>query len=222
MVSPAPSDPAQEVLWAGVRGRVGWDIGANSGESLVRMARLFSQVLCAEPCLESFTALRRTAACITVGCKIDLLPGAVAAHDGFLRMSARIGPIATGQLTPDVAGHEPPDGDWGSWGPPVEAREIPCLTADTIASQYGVPDFIKVDTEGHEAMVLAGAKKLLTGAAPPGWLIEFHSRELYDECLRALAWAGYGTVRTLRHPHYEPGSPLWHMHGWIRAQHASD
>ena len=177
MIGPAPSDPDQERLWEGVRGKIGWDIGANSGESLVRMAKLFSQVLCAEPCLESFTALRRTAACIT-SCKIDLLPGAVAGHDGFLRMSERESPIATGQLTPDTAGREPADGDWGSWGPPVGFREIPCLTADTLALQYGLPDFIKVDTEGHEAMVLRGATNLLA-TVKPGWLIEFHAPDLY-------------------------------------------
>lgn len=221
MIGPAPSDPDQERLWAGVRGSFGWDIGANTGESLVRMSRLFGRVLCAEPCLESFTELRRTAACIG-GRKIDLLPGALAAHDGLLRMSAREGPIATGQLTPDVAGHEPADGDWGSWGPPVGVREIPCLTADTIARQYGAPDFIKVDTEGHEVLVLRGARKLMSGPAPPGWLIEFHSADLYDDCLKILGRAGYGLVETFRHPAYEPGSPLWHMHGWIRARHASD
>jgi FkbM family methyltransferase len=221
VLGPAPSDPDQERLWAGVSGAFGWDIGANSGESLVRMSRLFSRVLCAEPALESFAALRRTAACLG-DCDITLLPGALAAHDGFLRMSAREQPILTGQLTPDVAGHEPPDGDWGSWGPPVEVREIPCLTADTIARQYGLPDFIKVDTEGHEVMVLAGARKLLADPRPPGWLIEFHSRELYDDCRQTLARAGYAQIATLRHPGYEPYSQLWHQHGWIRARFASD
>jgi hypothetical protein len=103
----------------------------------------------------------------------------------------------------------------------VGFREIPCLTADTLAGQYGPPDFIKVDTEGHEAMVLRGAKKLLTGASPPGWLIEFHARELYQECLDVLGWAGY-LVRTLRHPGYPPGTAQWYAHGWIRAQPASD
>ena len=214
MVTPAPSDPCQEALWEGVRGLAGWDIGANTGESLVRMCRLFSHVVCMEPALESYAALRATASCITC-CRVDLLPGAVAGHDGFLRMSEREVPIQSGQLTPDTAGHEPADGDWGSWGPPVGFRDIPCLTVDTLARQYGEPDFIKVDTEGHELLVLQGAAQQMHGPKP-GWLIEFHSPALHDRCEEILTAAGYA-VETVRHPHYAPDNPDYYNHGWLRA-----
>lgn len=210
----APSDPPEVVakLWDDITGVVGWDIGANTGESVHRMLPLFGHVHAWEPAGESFEALGvywgRSP-------KVSLHWEAVADHDGYITMSARQGPIGTGQLTPDTTGHEPANGDWGDWGPPLEFRNVPCRSVDSLVSELGIPDVIKVDTEGHEGLVLRGANKLLDEGHTI-WLIEFHSQPLYWECRQALE-ASYCRVETIRHPHYQEGSDEWLSHGWLRA-----
>ncbi|MFI4990907.1 MAG: FkbM family methyltransferase [Solirubrobacterales bacterium] len=52
------------------------------------------------------------------------------------------------------------------------------------------PDFMKIDVEGAEAMVLAGATDLLTHHQP-NLIIETHSSTLETECAQYLARAGY-------------------------------
>jgi hypothetical protein len=63
--------------------------------------------------------------------------------------------------------------------------------------------------------VLRGAQRLLK-AGKTSWLIEFHSKPLYDGCVKLLEEAGC-SVETVRHPHYAPGSEFWDQHGWIKA-----
>ena len=49
-------------------------------------------------------------------------------------------------------------------------------TADAMSEKYGVPDFIKLDVEGHECEVLHGATSILkTGIT--SWLIEITQDE---------------------------------------------
>lgn len=228
MVTRAPSDPesVQGQLWAGIRSHVGWDIGANTGESTARMVEVFGHVYAFEPCAESFGDLQGAFGSHP---KVRLFNFAVAEYDGVLTMTARANPIRTGQLTPDTTGREPADGDWGDWGPPVEFREIPCRSIDNLLltgiapggppasdAPLARPDVVKVDVEGHDVQVLQGAQMLLTTRAVT-WLIEFHGPDLYKGCMDLLTGAGYAP-ETIRHPAYSPGSDFWHMHGWIRAE----
>src|SRR6185437_12586324 len=102
------------------------------------------------------------------------------------------------------------------WGPEDGRREVPSVTLDGAAERLGrMPDFVKVDTEGHEGQVLRGAARILA-AGTAGWLIEFHSAALRRECMSLLLAAGY-EPETVRHPHYAKGSRMWHEHGWLRA-----
>jgi FkbM family methyltransferase len=216
----SPSDPAevQAALWGGVLGSVGWDVGANDGDSLARMLGLFSaEVHSFEPASESFARLRRR---FSGARKARLHELAMGDRDGTLVTAEREGPIRTGQL---VAVRDMPEQDAAvphplqalPWGPVVGEREVRCVTADAFARVHGMPDFVKVDTEGHEAQILAGASTLLRAGA--AWLVEFHSEELHEECVGRLSAAGY-RAWTIRHPHYAPATPMYHRHGWVRAE----
>jgi hypothetical protein len=62
---------------------------------------------------------------------------------------------------------------------------------DLIATgEIVTPHFVKVDVEGAEATVLAGAQRMLHEARPH-LLIETHSRSVESECLALLRSAGY-------------------------------
>jgi FkbM family methyltransferase len=213
-VRPAAIDPPEihERLWAGFGGETGWDVGANCGQSIPVMSRLFRQVVSFEPCQESFDYARHHYP------DAEIHQVAVSDHVGETELVLIDGEQAeTGQLvTPGTSGMEWDPGNWT--GSSVRTRRVPCEMLDSLALKLGEPDFVKVDTEGHELMVLLGGLGLL-GSGRVSWLIEFHAGVLRDKCLELLKLNKYD-VETVRHPHYAPGSPMYFQHGWLRARPA--
>lgn len=210
-VRPAAIDPPeiQDRLWAGLGGEVGWDIGANMGQSVPRMRMAARRVLCFEPAEESYVVLERA---WKGNDGLSFRNIAVSDHDGEVELGVLDEQIETGQLvTPGTHGMEwDPKQGWDG----IPHRMVPCRSADSLAREYGKPDFIKVDTEGHELKVLQGASQLLSRGID--WLIEFHSPELFTECQKVFLYAGY-VPYVIRHPHYPPESQMWHTHGWLKA-----
>lgn len=197
-------------LWEGFSGETGWDVGANCGQSVGWMFATTREVFAFEPESEAFAVLSRA-----YGGRdgLHLLQLAVSGTDGTVSLCAIPERLAKGELVtpgPYLAAMGYPASGEG-----VPFREVPARTADSLAAELGLPDFIKVDTEGHEAMVLRGAAGILA-AGKTGWLIEFHAPDLHAECCELLTGAGY-RAETVRHPHYAPGSRAWEEHGWIRA-----
>jgi FkbM family methyltransferase len=205
-MKPAVPDPPEvhHRLWAGFMGAVGWDIGANCGQTLPEMTRRFRQVIAFEPATECLDYLHHQPGVL-------VLPIAVSDIDATIDLVAVPDKIATGQLvTAGTHGME-----WNPDAPGARPRRVLAATIDTLADKLGAPDFCKVDTEGHEVRVLLGATRTLA-AITPAWLIEFHSADLHRACVDILEAAGYD-VFTIRHPHYPPGGDMWFQHGWIRA-----
>jgi len=62
-------------------------------------------------------------------------------------------------------------------------------TLDSIADEVVGPCLVKIDVEGAELDVLAGAGRLLARAGIR-WIIETHSADLEKECLQVLKKAG--------------------------------
>lgn len=77
-------------------------------------------------------------------------------------------------------------GDAGE-GPAPDGSHV---TVDQLASEFFVPDFIKMDIEGGEVAALRGASRTLT-ARRPNLLIEVHSVDLEEQCLDMLRSHGY-------------------------------
>jgi FkbM family methyltransferase len=74
----------------------------------------------------------------------------------------------------------------------VESVSIPVRSLDSLLAEgaFSAPNLIKIDVEGAETSVLAGACKLLTTGNPVVF-IEAHSVELEKNCKRMLHEAGY-------------------------------
>lgn len=62
-------------------------------------------------------------------------------------------------------------------------------TLDDMSEKHGSPDFIKMDIEGAEAIVLAGASKTLSRR--PNMIIETHGAPVEDACVEILNRSGY-------------------------------
>lgn len=207
-MKPAPPDPPEvtQALWDGVGGLIAWDVGANCGQTLPTLLSRFAVVIAFEPAQECFPWLERFE-------RATVLPYAVSDTEGTVDLVALTDKIDTGQLvTAGTVGME-----WNPGDPTGTVRTVKSTTLDRIAAELGPPDFVKVDVEGHEAKVLAGAKDLLLHGSPQEWLVEFHSPELYKHCQNTFKEAGY-RVEVIRHPHYEPLTAMWFQHGWMRAK----
>ena len=187
-----PTDPAEitDAQWSGLDGQLAFDIGAHGGENFPRLrAAGAKRIIAFEPEPGWFDQL--------LYAEDDVVPvcSAVGLRDGRLEMRRANGML--GNLSGD------------------EVVQSGCVTLDSAAATYGVPDLVVVDVEGFEVQVLFGAEQVL-GSGRASWLVEFHTQSLYHLARAAFEGAGY-VPETIRHPHYQEGSPLWLSHGWIKA-----
>jgi len=208
-VRPSVPDPPEvsERLWEGFGGGYGWDVGANCGQTIPVMSALFGRVTSFEPCEASCAYAREHYP------DADIRQLAVSDHDGEVDLAfPAVEQYQTGQLvTIGTKGMEWEPRDWDA----VPHVQVPCRSADSLAAELGTPDFIKVDTEGHELLVLRGARKLLA-AGRTDFLVECHGSGNFRRCRVLLEKYGYA-AEVVRHPHYPPGTLMWSRHGWIRA-----
>lgn len=206
---PAPPDPPEVAgrLWDSFRGVVGWDIGANCGQTLPQMTARFGHVVAFEPAQECYPYLQQWADRHPT---LSLHTCAISDVNGTVDLIEIPDKIDTGQLvSAGITGME-----WNSEG--GHARPVASRTVDSLVESLDPPDFMKIDVEGHELRVLTGAWQTLTDYHPD-LLIEFHSRDLHHAVRECLQIHGYLNLMTIRHPHYEPGTRLWFQHGWVRA-----
>ncbi len=225
---PAPTDPQEiaDLLWKTFSGDLAFDVGANAGQSLWYITGKFKQVVAFEPARESFRPLMRDWG---ENERVNLRNIAVADHEGTITTSLRetnfqttSGLVAEGLPYKRYTQGISSGAESLPWGPEIGLREVPCQTLDALSGLtestsefFSVPDFVKVDTSGYEAKVLAGASHLLEKGVT-SWLIEFYLDANFVDCYDMLATAGY-RAEVVRHPYYQPGSKLWRNHGWIRA-----
>lgn len=203
----ADSDPVlvHDIL-NGFSGRLAFDVGGNIGETARMLATRFDRVVSFEPADESYEHLARLGVPNVEGVQV-----AVSSHDGALTLAVQEHPIKSGQLTSATEN----DTSWGGWGRILDSRTVICRTLDDLAAKHGVPDFVKVDVEGHEVEVVKGGLKTLTEHRPDLY-IEVHLDRLGDELWDLLEDA-YPDLREVQHPHYKPGDWGFDHHYWLVA-----
>jgi hypothetical protein len=90
---------------------------------------------------------------------------------------------------------------------------------DYVHSPNGfIPDFIKIDVEGHELEVLKGADRILRERSP-NLIVETHSAELERLCLAYLHSLGYSSAVVDQRRWIPDLRPTEHNR-WIRAEAA--
>lgn len=195
----APLDPPQiRALLDSYAGRTAFDVGGNQGDAAVIFARNFDRVVSFEPAAEAHQVLAQLPG-------VEAVQAALTDHDGTVVLDEQSESIRSGQLVttrPETL----------AWGAHLGRREVPALTLATAAERYGVPDFIKVDVEGHEVAVITGGLDLLRRHRPH-LLIEVHWQDL-GERIRELLDDTYD-FQVIRHPHYRPGQQFWPHHYWL-------
>jgi FkbM family methyltransferase len=172
-----------EVLARAVkRGGVCYDIGGYRGYMAGVMAAAgASKVLVFEPLPENQQAIRRLCA-LNPALLVELLCLAVGKGDGLAHLTTMsdrsMAKLATSLFQPDA----------GALG----EIEVRLRTIDALVQEGTIPppDLVKIDVEGAECDVLAGAAETLRRWRPTV-LLEAHSGALEDGCTRALRNLGY-------------------------------
>lgn len=199
---PLPSVTDPPIIWALLNtysGGTAFDIGANTGQAAKRIAPHFGAVHSFEPCLESFEVL-----CLDRPENVTPHLIAVSDLDGDVILTETAESIQSGQLT---------TGEGLNWGAWVGERVVPCSTLDTLVGQLGEPDFVKIDTEGHEVQVIAGGRLLWNTRRPP-ILIEIHQRA-NEQAIRALL--RHYRIDRIEHE-YLLDDPMGAHHFWLRCE----
>jgi FkbM family methyltransferase len=155
------------------------DLGANAGFfTLVAAKRVGPTGWCVAVDPDEFNAnFIREWIAINGLANCSVLRAAVADQVGTVRFAIETPGSSTSRLADDAQGG-------------ATVVEVPSITVDALCEKHGKPALIKVDVEGAELRVLAGAKQTLD-AHRPTWLLEAHSEELGRQCRAIFSAANY-------------------------------
>lgn len=179
-------------------GETALDVGANIGTVsaiLSREAGPAGRVVAIEPVM--IDALRHNVALNRLG-NVQVVECAIGDEPGELEIAIAPG---SGGISSSFVSREP----WQS-----ELRKVPVKPLDAVVDELGLDrvDFVKVDVEGFEEQVIAGARRTVERFRPR-WSISSYHRDRtgamqYPTLIRRLKDLGY-RLRSV---------PFWHIYAW--------
>lgn len=133
------------------QGALCFDVGANQGNRTETFLNLGARVIAVEPQPACIDNLRRH---FGTNPSFTLIPGALGSTAGEATLALADSTVIA-SMNPDWIARVKESGrfeghDW------VNEITVPLTTLDALVSEYGVPDFCKIDVEGYELEVLKG------------------------------------------------------------------
>ncbi|WP_345206228.1 FkbM family methyltransferase [Fodinibacter luteus] len=173
------SEPELRLLAVRARGVPFVDVGANAGLYTAMALRCRARsVVAVEPLPELAKRLRST-----FGRKVHVVAGALSSAPGWADL---IVPVVDGMQRGTRASLERDALHEG------RRLSVPLYTLDDLGLEAGA--MVKIDVEGHELEVLAGASRLLTNHVVRTWLIEAevrHRSAAVAQLIALMSQAGY-------------------------------
>jgi FkbM family methyltransferase len=165
-----------------------FDIGAHVGDRVTAFRRLGAKVVAVEPqpLLARYLRLR-----FALDAEVTVVEAGLGAAEGQAELQVNRNNPTVSTLSDGFI--KAADGAAGWEGQVWDAtRQIDLTTLDALIDRHGVPDFIKIDTEGHEAEVLRG----LTRPVPAlSFEITTIAREAGLEALQEARRLGFARYR---------------------------
>lgn len=160
------------------RGRTFLDIGAHVGTWALRLAPQFERVFCFEPDPRGSLALRKNLDLAGLT-NVEVITKAVADKAGRARLSRYPNPCTNTLMRPELVGRTHPTDR------PDDVLEVETVSIDDFCAERGIMDvdFVKIDAEAAELLIVQGALKTLREQRPD-FFIEMHALVL--EPLRKL------------------------------------
>jgi FkbM family methyltransferase len=190
---PLRSDPFVAQASLCPKAQIVFDIGGFVGDVAAKYAKMYpgATIISCEPFEESFRQLSETAR-REQGAKILPIQTAVGAVVGEVEfhINAR---AETNSLLPRSTGPRYFAANAG----PVTTMRVRQTTVDILAAEHGPPNILKIDTQGADLLVIAGAVETLTTSPPELILCEvnfvphYEGSALFGDVLAALGKYGY-------------------------------
>jgi FkbM family methyltransferase len=185
-------------------GDVVYDCGANLGlyDRFLVSALQAGRVVAFEPVEENRRFLAANLALGGIADRVTVLPMALADEDGVVEFQVDDVQTTSGTLS-RVTGGAPSEGRRNLRLAPL-TDQVLCRRLDTVVREerLPLPDVIKIDVEGAEALLLRGAAGILSERGPR-LVVELHGAAVAREVLGLLFTQGYacaGKVGGHLHP----------------------
>jgi FkbM family methyltransferase len=191
-------------------GDVVYDIGANIGLYSRVMIKWFGakQVIAFEPMRENFELLQAN---IALGGSKDMIrPHQLALSDRAGEEELQIDDMTSGTAAlSSVTGGEASIGR-REFGLKPKSERVSVTTLDALVASIKTPppDVIKIDTEGAEALVLAGGRETIRQHLPR-LCIALHGPQMARDTLTILDGLGYGSFGFVTEPDSRTGAAVW-------------
>lgn len=178
-----------------------YDIGANVGDYALIAAKIggpATRVVAIEPAYATYASLCENVQLNRLGERLVPLPV-------VLGEASRLGSLSYSDTAAGAAIHSL-DGSGGTYDQPVLV-----FTLDELVRQFGLPapTLIKLDVDGAEGAVLAGAGETLRNPELRSLLVEVEEAQT-DHVLRAVADAGLTLKRRIDDRYGEPLPGVWY------------
>lgn len=196
------------------KGGLAFDIGAHVGDRTASFLRLGARVVALEPQPRVFRALRllhgRTPGAV-LACQ------AAGAQPGEITMFVNTANPTISTLSGDLIAAAQVSATWRGevWDQTIS---VPVTTLDHLIRAYGMPDFIKIDVEGHEHEVLAGLSHPVQALSFEFTTIQ---RDIAFACLDCLTALGHYEFNVSLGEDHRLREPTWIAPAAMRAMLAS-
>lgn len=165
------------------QGQLAFDVGAHVGDRTASFRRLGARVVALEPQPHVFRALRLIHGRDPL---VTLRPEAAGAQHGEITLYVNSDNPTVSTASSDLVLAAPKTPGWTEqvWD---NKLTVPLVTLDQLIAAHGVPDFTKIDVEGHEAEALMGLSMALPALSFEVTMIQ---REVARACIARLSGLG--------------------------------